>query len=85
MRLLLDTHLLLWAIGASYRLSPAIHNLLENPAHEVYFSAASQWEIAIKNSLGRSDFQIDPYQILTVLPEMGFQELAITMQTSPDS
>jgi PIN domain nuclease of toxin-antitoxin system len=78
MRLLLDTHLLLWAVGMSRRLPIATRQLLENPDHEIYYSAANLWEIAIKCSLGRPDFQVDPERLLAVLPEMDFIELPIT-------
>lgn len=78
MRLLLDTHVLLWAVGMSARLSAATRQMLETPDNEVYYSAANLWEIAIKSSLRRTDFQVDPEQLLTVLPTMDFTELPIT-------
>ena len=78
MRLLLDTHILLWTIGMSRRLPIATRQLLENPDHEIYYSAASLWEIAMKRGLGRPDFQADPERLLAVLPEMDFIELPIT-------
>src|ERR1700730_8427504 len=60
MKLLLDTHLLLWAAGQPNRLSATAKKLIDNPANELLFSAASVWEVAIKRGLGRSDFQADP-------------------------
>jgi len=75
MRLLVDTHLLLWAAARSRRLSREARQLLENPRNDVYFSAASLWEIAIKLALRRADFRIDLGRLRSVLPEMGFQEL----------
>lgn len=78
MRLLLDTHVLLWAVGMSARLSTATRPMLETPDNEVYYSAANLWEIAIKSSLRRTDFQVDPEQLLAALPAMGFTELPIT-------
>lgn len=78
MRLLLDTHVLLWAVGMSGRLSAATRQMLETPDNEVYYSAANLWEIAIKSSLRRTDFQIDPEQLLAALPTMDFTELPIT-------
>jgi len=41
MRLLLDTHVLLWAVGMSARLSAATHQMLETPDNEVYYSTGS--------------------------------------------
>ena len=78
MRLLLDTHILLWAVGMSARLPAVMRQALENPKNEVYYSAVNLWEIAIKNGLNRPDFQINPDQLLAILPEMDFAELPIT-------
>jgi PIN domain nuclease of toxin-antitoxin system len=55
-RLLLDTHLLLWAAARSERLPRAARELLEDDDNEVYYSAASIWEIAIKSALGPKIF-----------------------------
>lgn len=78
MRLLLDTHLLLWAAASSKRLPREARELLEDAGNDVYYSAASIWEIAIKSSLGRKDFRIDLPRLLSALPEMGLIELPIT-------
>ena len=60
MKLLLDSHLLIWQIGQPRKLSVAARAYLDNPANELLFSAASIWEIAIKYARGRDDFRIDP-------------------------
>ncbi len=78
MRLLLDTHVLLWAVGMSARLSTATRQMLETPDNEVYYSAANLWEIAIKSRLRRTDFQVAPEPLLAALPAMDFTELPIT-------
>jgi PIN domain nuclease of toxin-antitoxin system len=78
LRLLLDTHLLLWAAANSVRLPREARELLQDDSNEVYYSAASIWEIAIKISLRRKDFRVDLTQLLGVLPEMGFIELPVT-------
>jgi PIN domain nuclease of toxin-antitoxin system len=70
--------LLLWAAARSKRLPRAARDLLEDDSNDVYYSAASIWEIAIKSSLRRKDFRIDLSQLLTALPEMGLVELPIT-------
>jgi PIN domain nuclease of toxin-antitoxin system len=77
-RLLLDTHLLLWATASSARLPQEARELLQDERNEVYYSAASIWEIAIKSSLRRKDFRVDLSQLLNALPEMGLIELPIT-------
>ncbi|MBO1081863.1 type II toxin-antitoxin system VapC family toxin [Roseomonas haemaphysalidis] len=77
MRLLLDTHLLLWALTSPERLDATTRAVLEDPQNEVLFSAASLWEIAIKVALGRSDFTCDPGQILLAALDTGFVELPV--------
>ena len=78
MRLLLDTQVLLWAAASSRRLSHEARALLEDTANDVYYSAASLWEIAIKRSLRRRDFALDPLALETALPTMGLIELPVT-------
>lgn len=80
MKLLLDTHLLLWAAGQPERLSKAARKLLDDPHNELLFSAASLWEIAIKNTLGREDFRADPRLLRRGLLDNGYTELPITSQ-----
>ncbi|MGA8529377.1 MAG: type II toxin-antitoxin system VapC family toxin [Acidobacteriaceae bacterium] len=78
MKLLLDTHLLLWAAGQPNRLPAAARSMIEDPAHQLVFSAASLWEIAIKGGLGRADFRADPALLRRGLLDNGYTELAIT-------
>lgn len=78
MKLLLDTHLLLWAASDPDRLSPAALALIEDPDNSLMFSAASLWEITIKQGLGRSDFQVDPRLLRRGLIDNGYVELSIT-------
>lgn len=77
MRLLLDTHLLLWAAAHSRRLPGEARALLEDSGNDAYYSAASIWEIAIKSSLRRSDFRIDIDALQAALPKMGLTELPV--------
>ena len=77
MKLLLDTHLLLWAAGQPNRLSTIAHRLIENPQNELLFSAASVWEVVIKRSLGRNDFQVDPRLFRRGLLDNGYSELPV--------
>lgn len=78
MKLLLDTQVLLWAAGVPERLSSAARKLLDDTRHELLFSAASLWEVAIKNGLGRPDFHADPGALRRGLFDNGYQELPIT-------
>lgn len=80
MNLLLDTHILLWAAGAPERLSPEAVALIESETNNLHFSAASLWEITIKNDLGRPDFKVDPHLFRRGLIENGYTELPITSQ-----
>ncbi len=77
MRILLDTHLLLWAMAASQKLPRAVKSQLLDPGNEVYYSAASVWEIAIKRGLRRAQFRIDIDDLLNALRESGFLELPV--------
>jgi PIN domain nuclease of toxin-antitoxin system len=77
-KLLLDTHLLLWAANAPKRLPRAARALIEDPENELLFSAASLWEIAIKCSLGREDFRVDARLLRRGLLDNGYTELPIT-------
>ncbi len=77
MKLLLDTHLLLWAAGQPDRLPSATRELLEEAQNELVFSVVSLWEIVIKRGLGRKDFQADPRLLRRGLLENGYHELEI--------
>jgi PIN domain nuclease of toxin-antitoxin system len=77
MRLLLDTHVLLWALITPARLGPALRDQLEDPANIVLFSAASIWEIAIKARLGRADFPQQPDAVSAAARRTGFTELPV--------
>jgi PIN domain nuclease of toxin-antitoxin system len=77
MKLLLDTHLLLWAAGEPKRLSKQARALINNPDNELLFSAASLWEVAIKRGLGREDFKVDPRLLRRGLLDNGYSELPI--------
>jgi PIN domain nuclease of toxin-antitoxin system len=79
-KLLLDTQLLLWAAGQPERLSAAARRRLNNPKNELIFSAASLWEITIKNSLGRADFRVEPRLLRRGLLDNGYTELPLTSQ-----
>ena len=80
MTFLLDTQLLLWAAGAPDRLSTAARKIFDDPRHELVFSAASLWEVAIKGTLGRRDFRAEPRLLRRGLLDNGYVELPITGQ-----
>lgn len=78
MKLLLDTHILLWAAEDSPRLPKVARSLILASDNALLFSPASLWEIAIKKGLGRDDFEVDPRVLRRALLDNGYEELAIT-------
>lgn len=80
MKLLLDTHLLLWAAGDPDRLPKSARMLIEDLDNDLLFSAASLWEIAIKRMLDRPDFQVDPRLLRRGLLDNGYGELGLTSE-----
>jgi PIN domain nuclease of toxin-antitoxin system len=76
-KLLLDTHLLLWAAGHPNRLSAEALTLINTQDNELFFSAASIWEITIKRGLNRDDFSVDPHLLRRGLLDNGYSELLI--------
>ncbi|MFM7312303.1 MAG: type II toxin-antitoxin system VapC family toxin [Cyanobium sp.] len=80
MRLLLDTHLLVWAMGSPERLPSDLAPMLEDPRNTPVFSVASLWELVIKQALGRPDFRVEPAVLRRALLDGGWQELPIQAQ-----
>ena len=80
MNLLLDTHLLLWAASAPERLSASARSLLLAADSQLLFSSASLWEISIKRTLRRADFNVDPRRLWRMLLVNGYRELVITSE-----
>jgi len=76
MKLLIDTHILIWS--AANKLPARVAPYILEPSNTLLFSPASIWEIAIKRSKGREDFQINPYRLYKGLLESGYEELTIT-------
>jgi len=77
MKLLLDTHVLLWAAAEPKRLPPPVRRLINDPDNQLLFSAASLWEVTIKRGLGRKDFQVDARLLRRGLLDNGYNELPI--------
>lgn len=75
MRLLVDTHLLIWWL-AGKSIPARAAELIRDPGNQIYASAVSVWEVAIKVSLGK--IRINPDEFIAALREGGFQELAVT-------
>ena len=77
MQLLLDTHLLLWAVVEPERLDVALVGMLEDPLNTPVFSVVSLWELVIKRGLDRPDFQMEPSLLRQALLEAGWRELPV--------
>lgn len=77
MKLLLDTHILMWVAGNSDRLTSRARRLLDDRENELIFSAASLWEVALKR-LNKADFGADPGVLRRVLIDNGYTELPVT-------
>ena len=78
MRLLLDTHALLWSLVKPEKLPPAVRHAIQSAENEAYASVASAWEISIKVAIGKLDFDV---QVLERgLAASGIQALGITLQ-----
>lgn len=75
MRILLDTHVFIWAVTDDSRLTPVARAMIEE-ADVVYVSAASIWEVAIKSALGKID--VDAEEIARAIRDSGFVELPIS-------
>jgi PIN domain nuclease of toxin-antitoxin system len=77
MKLLLDTHVLLWWLADSRELRPADKRLIAAPQNLVYVSAASVWEVEIKRALGKIEVPVDWADRLS---DEGFRLLSVTCQ-----
>jgi PIN domain nuclease of toxin-antitoxin system len=78
MKALIDTHLLLWAASEPQRLPKSLRSLLNDEANQIFFSAASIWETAIKSALNRPDFTVDPAVLRRNLIDNDYIELPIS-------
>lgn len=78
MRLLLDTHILLWWLADDRKLGKAAREIIANPNNDLHVSAASVWEAAIKAALGRLEIEMDDLENAVV--QNGFQQLPIAFQ-----
>lgn len=78
MKLLLDTHLLLWAADSLERVPVGARALMADLENELLFSVVSIWEVSIKSELNRSDFQVDARLLRRGLIDNGYVELPIS-------
>ena len=77
MKLLLDTHVALWAITDHPNLSTTARELILSPRATIWISVASIWEISIKHSLGRGEMPVSGKDAIRYFRDAGYQFLAI--------
>lgn len=75
MRLLLDSHVIVWWLDDPSRLTGSVRAAIQNPANGVSFSAASIWELSLKSA--KNQLRLPP-NLLSVLKDDGFDELPVT-------
>lgn len=80
MNYLLDTHILLWTLVDPDKVPRPMRRIVEDTENRVWFSAASIWEIAIKHSLAKAHFAVEPATIWKAARETGIEELAVTAE-----
>ena len=85
-RLLLDTHIIVWAAGDSGRLDKRTANLLADPRNDVWFSSVSAWELALLAERGRLTLLPDAERWLeSAVSGLGLQEAPLTSAIALDS
>ena len=77
MRILLDTHIALWAIADTSKLSDEVTKLLENESNEVFYSMASVWEVAIKHIIKPENMPVSEEEFVRLCEDTGFTSLPI--------
>jgi len=77
-RLLLDTHALLWWLADDDRLSAKARKAIANPDHQIQISAVSGWEISLNRSLGRIEVSFEA--LVDAIDECGFDMLPVSLQ-----
>jgi PIN domain nuclease of toxin-antitoxin system len=82
LRLLIDTHVLIWSVTSTAKLSARARSLLENASHERLFSAVSIWEVAIKAALRKPGFDVEANDLLASVLQAGFVELPVTARAA---
>jgi PIN domain nuclease of toxin-antitoxin system len=77
MKLLLDTHVVLWVANSPQRLPQTARDMIASLDNEVYFSVVNVWEVVLKAQLNRADFRVDARALRSGLLKAGFLELSI--------
>lgn len=78
MKLLLDTHILIWALQDDAKLPTLVRQLLTNGANRVFYSAASPWEVQIKHASHPDLMITDAENFVRLCDQAGYETLPIT-------
>ncbi len=78
MNILIDTHILLWALLEPHKLNPSYQKALEEKNNEILVSAVSLWEISLKYSLGKLELKgIVPDDLPQIIEKSGFDTIVL--------
>jgi len=80
MRILLDTHIILWAVTDSPKLPDAAREMIQDERNRIYFSSASIWEVAIKHSLASGQIPVSSRELLQYVRQSGYEELPVSAE-----
>lgn len=80
MKLLLDTHILLWSLVNDSRLTPKARRLIEDRSNEIYYSIASPWEVQIKHGLHPDELEVDARALGGYCKQAGFAQLPVKFE-----
>ena len=83
MKYLLDTHVFLWSISKPKELTKKVISVIKNPENEIYVSAITLWEIAIKTRIGKLEIEgLGVDELLDVIEKMDYQLISLTPEDS---
>lgn len=77
MKVLIDTHIAIWAILDDPKLSPRAREILQDESNEIYYSSASVWEITIKHLLHPNKVMLDGTSLAKGCEDTGFEVLPV--------
>lgn len=79
MRVLIDTHIAIWAITDDPQLSPKAREIIENPNNEIYYSVATVWEVTIKHHIHPETFLYDGRYLAEACDDNGYIPILIKL------
>lgn len=77
MKILLDTHILLWTLSDPDKLSDEMKEIISNPLNDIYFSSVSPWEVEIKHLAKPEKMKLDSNKLINACDKAGFMHLNI--------